>query len=256
MKRLISALLLQLVVVSCCFAHDHIIFRNGVEGDVKLLQLTDDKVVFNYLKDKKKKRHEVKTEEIYMIYIKDRGNIYIAPDGKRLSGEPKRAEVDKHDIIYLVKGGEIVAENIRISENNIYYTDKIKRGGLSGFMGRKSEYEMTLNRSEVFMIRYKRGMTDVITPIDILPEEPKPNQTESQIMQKKEDELAPTIEIKEEPQEITIIHSVAKGESLGQIAKKYNVTVRQIVVWNELPSSIKTKAILAPGTKLMINQIK
>lgn len=256
MKRLISALLLQLVVVSCCFAHDHIIFRNGVEGDVKLLQLADDKVVFNYLKDKKKKRHEVKTEEIYMIYIKDRGNVYITPDGKRLSGELKRAEVDKHDIIYLVKGGEIVAENIRVSENNIYYTDKIKRGGLAGFIGRKSDYEITLNRSEVFMIRYKRGMTDIITPIDIVPEEPKPNQTEPQIMQKKDEESAPAIEIKEEPQEITIIHPVAKGESLGQIAKKYNVPVKKIIEWNELPTRIKSQNILAPGTKLMIIQVK
>lgn len=63
MKRLISALLLQLVVVSCCFAHDHIIFRNGVEGDVKLLQLTDDKVVFNYLKDKKKNDMRLKRKK-------------------------------------------------------------------------------------------------------------------------------------------------------------------------------------------------
>ena len=51
MKRFITFLGSILLTVNYCIAYDHIIFRNGRETDVKLYQMTDDKIVFGYIGD-------------------------------------------------------------------------------------------------------------------------------------------------------------------------------------------------------------
>ena len=115
MKRFITFLGSILLTVNYCIAYDHIIFRNGRETDVKLYQMTDDKIVFGYIGDNVGTQNEVSSKEVYMVYIEQQGNIYITPDGKHFTGETKRANAKKNDVIYLVRGAEIAAESIRIN---------------------------------------------------------------------------------------------------------------------------------------------
>ena len=53
----------------------------------------------------------------------------------------------------------------------------------------------------------------------------------------------------QQPQKVSglFVHEVKKGEDLEQIAKKYGVTMRDIIKWNNL-----TSTNLPPGTKLQI----
>ena len=87
------------------------------------------------------------------------------------------------------------------------------------------------------MIRYKSGMTDVITPFDIA-DEPEEQEIE---------------EIKKvDPQHVIFYHSVKKGQSLKKIAEMYNATVAQIIEWNGLPKNSQPTAPLTAGTQLTI----
>ena len=92
--------------------------------------------------------------------------MYMTPEGKRVTGETNRANAKKYDVIYLVRGAEIAAENIKITENDIHYSIKSKAVGIKGLIGKGSVAETVLAKSEVFMIRYRSGMSDIITPVE------------------------------------------------------------------------------------------
>jgi hypothetical protein len=47
-----------------------------------------------------------------------------------------------------------------------------------------------------------------------------------------------------------VVHVVRQGESLGRIAEKYGVRVRDIEAWNQ----ISTKSPIRPGQRLRIRQ--
>lgn len=224
-----------------CLALDHIILRNGQEFDVKLHQITNEAISYSINGDKHVARESVPSKDVYMVYIEKQGNIYLTPDGKRVSGEANRVDPKKYDVIYLVSGAEIGAKNIKLTEDAVVYSP-IKKGGLLSNIIGTSEAEgiQTLPNQEVFMIRYKSGMIDVITPIDKVDE--------------------PQEEIKEEephtPQYIVLFHAVTKGQNLKSIADIYNVTVTQIIEWNDLPAKSKPTAPLTVGMQLMIYQPK
>lgn len=221
-------------------AYDHIIFRNGRETDVKLYQITDDKIIFGYIGDKTGTQHEVASKDVFMVYIEKQGNMYITPDGKRLTGESKRADAKRNDVIYLIRGMEIAADNIKITEDNIHYSVKSKGAGIRGLMGKEYINEATLAKTEVFMIRYRSGMADIITPIEIV-----------------EENVADTTVVEnQQPQFIVVFHAVSKGENLEKLSSKYSVTPEQIIEWNELPSRIKPTSPLTIGMQLMIYQPK
>ncbi|MCD8302007.1 MAG: LysM peptidoglycan-binding domain-containing protein [Prevotellaceae bacterium] len=237
MKRYLLTALLTVATSSLCFATDHIIFRNGQEGDVKLYQISDDEIIFAHAKDKTGSRRSIPIKDVYMIYIEKQGNVYITPEGKRVTGEAQRIEPKKSDVIYLVKGAEIAAENIRITEDDIHYFPKTKKGSM--WSGKTYISDVSLSKSDVFMIKYKTGMTDIITPIDII-EEP----------------VDTTAEEEEKIEYLVIFYSVLKGETLETIAEKFNVTTAEILEWNDLPANSNTKAILTTGFHLMIYQPK
>lgn len=95
MKRYVTVLGAIFLTISTCLAYDHIIFRNGRETDVKLYQMTDDKIIYAYIGDNIGIQHEVSSKEVYMVYIEKQGNVYITPDGKHFTGESKRVNVKK-----------------------------------------------------------------------------------------------------------------------------------------------------------------
>ena len=91
-----------------------------------------------------------------MVYIEKQGNMYMTPEGKRVTGETNRANAKKYDVTYLVRGAEIAAENIKITEKDIHYSIKSKAVGIKGLIGKGSVAETVLAKSEVFMIRYRK----------------------------------------------------------------------------------------------------
>lgn len=223
-----------------CFALDHIMLRNGQEFDVKLHQITNESVTYSLHGDKYVARESIPSKDVYMVYIEKQGNIYLTPDGKRVTGEANRVDPKKYDVIYLVSGAEIGAKNIKITEDAVVYTPIKKRGFLSNIIGASdAEGLQTFSNRDVFMIRYKSGMIDVITPIDKF-DEPK-------------EEI---IEESQTPQYIVLFHAVTKGQNLKSIAETYNVTVPQIIEWNDLPAKSKPTSPLTVGMQLMIYQPK
>ena len=92
------------------------------------------------------------------------------------------------------------------------------------------------------MIKYKSGMSDIITPIEIV--ETNVNETDT------------IKEEKQEPQFVVMFHSVAKGENLQNLSSKYNVTTEQIIEWNDLPKKTNPNNPLTVGMQLMIYQPK
>lgn len=233
MKRNIL-LLTVLLFASVVFASDHIIFRDGRMTPVKIHQVSQEKIMFSYIDTSDPRVQEVPSSEVYKIYIEKQGNFYITPEGKRLTGEEKCPDFKKMDVIYLVSGGEIATERVELHENGVYYTVKEKK------MFKKSETTSMVRRySDVFMIRYKSGMIDIITPFEVKPAEPEP--------EAKPEEPAPK-------KSVLTYHTVTKGDTLQAIAEKYNITTKQIREWNYdlIKDSTKDTAQLKIGIELMI----
>lgn len=225
-------------------AYDHIIYRNGRETDAKLFQITDDKIIFGYIGDKTGIQHEAASKDVFMVYIEKQGNVYINPDGKRFTGETKRADAKRNDVIYLIRGAEIAADDIKITEDGIRYSVRSKGTGITGLIGKGNISEAILDKSEVFMIRYRSGMSDIITPIENIEEQVSDTLTDSTAVEN------------QQPQFIVIFHAVLKGDNLERISSKYNVTPEQIIEWNDLPQKTKPTTPLVVGTQLMIYQPK
>lgn len=239
MKRSHIILLLFLIANLQCFALDHIILRNGQAFDVKLHQITDEAVSYSLNGDTDRVIESIPSKDVYMVFIEKQGNVYLTPDGKRITGEANRVDRKKFDAIYLVSGHEIGAKNIKVTEDAIIYTPVKKGGILSNIIGSSnSGGRRAFSNQEVFMIRYKSGMTDVITPLDIV-NEPE----EEKVIEKSKEE---------DPEYVVFYHSVKKGQSLKKIAELYNATVTQIIEWNDLPKNTPTTALLTPGKQLTI----
>lgn len=178
-----------------------------------------------------------------MVYIDKQGNIYFDRDGKRTTGEAVKVDPRKFDVIYLVEGGELPADNIRITQETVKFDVNRKTVGNSGLKnifsgGNKRTEELELPKNNVFMIRYRSGITDILTPID------QPTEPEKPAEEDKTDE----------PEFKVIFHSVEPGETLKSVAEKYNVSPEQIKEWNDLPSRQSPSTRLKPDMQLMIYQ--
>lgn len=231
------------LIASFAFAADHIILRDGRESDVKLVQINDSKIVFLMPSGKTMVQQEVPSTDVYMVYIEKQGNIYITPDGKRRTGEPKRIDPKKQDVIYLVDGGEMGCDDVKINDDDISFSIKSNSGnGIKDalFAKGKTKSVVTLPKPSVFMIRYKSGMVDVITPFD-----------SSQNNSVEEEKTADTA-----PQLVVVWHAVKRGDTLAKLAEQYNVTTDEIIEWNDLSKRTRLSAQLAIGSQIMIYQPK
>lgn len=233
-----KSILSILIVIGSWFTSnaDRIIFRNGVIDDTKIVQVRDSKIIYTNL-DVQDKKLEVPTKDIFMISIEDVGNIYFNEFGERKAGESKSAKPSKSDIVYLVSGYEIPCEKVRVSGDFVSF--KVKDNniwkGLKGVIGFNKKKEQIVPKEDVFMICYRNGTNDFITPlveeIEFQPEhtEPTPVQNEFTV----------------------VFHQFKSGEKLENIASKYNVSVEDIAKWNDL-NKVKGKYKATPGGQLMI----
>ena len=245
MRRAIASLVVSFLSLSVFAGSDHIILRNGQERDVTLYQINDTRVVFSYDKKKNSERHEIPSTDVYMVYIEKQGNVYFSRDGKRTTGEPERVDPSKFDVIYLTEGAEIPARNVRITADDVRFDvhkkDAQNKSGLKRFFGSMDIEELRLEKERVFMVRYRNGMSDIITAIDTPLPEPEPEKQE---------------ETSSEPEFVVVFHSVVRGETLAKLAEQYNVTVQELIEWNDLPTRQKPTTPLKSDMQLMIYQPK
>lgn len=148
-------------------------------------------------------------------------------DGKRIikpsSDIPKDA-----NIIYLVEGGEIPAWNITLGANGVVSYKKEK----------KTFEDQHLLASQIFMIKYADDSKDIFnSPLAVA-------QKQEEAESKPEPEPKPELKV--------VFHTVKKGETLANIAERYDVTVDDIKEWNELGGALSDQYRPKANTQLMI----
>lgn len=230
---------LLLFLVSCNLARalDRIILRDCTELSVKLIRITDNKVVYQST-GQDKKEEEFPTKSLYMVYIEDQGNVYFNEKGNRWTGESERVNRQKNDVVYLTKGAEIPADDIKLMADSISFKIKKKKGYENVVPVDSKSGLVKLNRDEVFMIIYKSGMVDIVTPLSSVDLRATKGNNNF-------DEGTSNEELK------VVFHEVKPRETIQMIAKQYNVTVDQIVKWNSLKKS-KGSVNVSAGSQLMI----
>lgn len=247
MNSRINAVATTIIILAAsltAYADDYIIMRNGDEIKCRIIQsdremLTMDIKERNGRQYKSESENCIKLTDIYMLRYEKRGNVYITPEGKRITGESQKIPKGA-DIIYLVSGKEIPAYHLSFEENTIsYQATKEKKKARSN--------RVTLPNSDVFIIKYSDGSRDLVTDITQKPQ-PLPDP---------EPELAPdpapeTI-AQAEPEIRVITHTVKRGETLTAIAERYNVTPADIIRWNRMPAKTRPNARIAAGKKLEIH---
>lgn len=225
---------MSVVPLSTAAQNDRIIFRNGREADVNIIQVNDRQVIYSDSGKKGATEYTTDNTDIYMLRFAKRGNVYITKDGKRVTGENTTLPKDA-DIVYLVSGRELPAYELRVTEDRVTFLPKKNKNK------KVIPIAEVYPRSDVFMIKYSDGTTDVLTDIT-LNRQPEPTVTEKNggAEQVPEDELE------------VVFHNVQKGETLSSIASRYNVAIADIVKWNDLPASINATSRLRADMQLMI----
>lgn len=220
---------------------DLILYRDGSEKEVKLIQVSKDEVVYS-ISSKGSPVIKDDIKDIYMLRYSKRGNVYITPEGKRITGENHK--IDKNaDLIYLIEGGLIQAYNLQILSDIVKYESQPQGGGL---FGKKQQAEplRSLDLNKIFLIQYKDGTKDIITDL-------------SQSVKKegsvgKDTQSVPVEGENPVSEKKVIFHNVKNGETLALIAQRYHVTINEIIEWNDLPKNLKPNAKLKPEMQLML----
>lgn len=203
---------------------DVILLRDGSEINCTIKLVNDADI--KYLLPRNDQHMSVSTADVYMLKFSRRGNVYITPDGKRVTGENQSIPKDA-DIVYLVQGKEFPAFSLSVDTDRIsFMTQKPSK--------KNTPPTTTYSRDDVFKIVYHDGSIDIITRIDVSLAENCDKNDESR------------------PEYQAIIHSVADKESLTTIAARYGVKVEEIVEWNNLDSSITSTSVIATGRQLVI----
>lgn len=176
MKKVILSLLC-LVSLSVQAQKDLIIFRDGSEKIVQIVQVSKNKTTYIEGKAKKATQHVCDNRNVYMIKNDKRGNVFFTEDGERITGNivklPTNWQFKKAVLIYLNKGQEILAYDFAMEAHIVTYKESEKKNAI----------ERSLPKSDIFMIKYADGSKDVLT--DFVIEEPvqpanELNQTPSQ----------------------------------------------------------------------------
>lgn len=217
-------------------SNDMILFRDGHKIEVKITQVAKDQIFYKLSSKKDAPEISVDLSEAYMIKFASRGNVYITPDGKRVTGENQK--IDKlADVIYLVSCKEIQAFYPKVGTDIITYqiSPTVKKG--------HTPIIDAVPLSDVFMIEYADGTRDIITDLSnavmpktqvVIPEETKAEEP----VQK------PTLKV--------VFHTAKSGDTLASVAERYGVTPEEIIEWNELPAKTRTTARLKTGMELML----
>ncbi len=234
MKFIATLLVACLASLTMQAQKDKIILKNGQELSVTITQISTDRVFYQMSSKKNAIQEVLEFRDIYMLHTDLRGNIYITPDLKRRTGEKQKVD-PKATIIYLVKGAEIPAYDITFNENEVTFSQK-KEKGIFNKKKMANNTQKSFPTSEVFCIRYPDGTRDIITSLDVAVLKDSTDNTVDE----------PVFDM------VIVYHKVSKGETLADIADKYDVTFEEIVEWNELSSNVRPNTQLKEGRQLMI----
>lgn len=165
MNRWLLELLLVFVPLSLR-AQDMIILRNGDEIQCKIEMLSNG--IISYQDDGI--RGQVESRQVYLIKYEKRGNTFFNSEGETLHvAETSSTKLSKKDnAIYLCDGGEIIASEVNIANDNISYrtANKSVIGTITGvFSGKKSGEWISISKDKVFLIRYFDGTRVVISDL-------------------------------------------------------------------------------------------
>lgn len=243
-KKSILGIVLFASAVSTYAQEDMIVYRNGTEKKVRLLVVSTDKVTYQESTKGGPEFQDV-LRDIYMLKYGKRGNVYISEEGKRISGEFQKIGKGVN-VIYLVSGKEILADKLQIAEDKVKYTEKKDDAKVFGKKKMTTDDIKEIDLKDVFLIKYSDGTKDLVN--DISAEALEKAKKEAEELARREAEQR---EAKQETKQV-VFHKVKRGETLGTIAKRYQVSTSELLEWNDLPGSFKNTTRLKPDMQLMI----
>lgn len=137
-------------------AQDVIIFRDGREKKVKVIQVNNDKTLYTESKGKDAKEETVDNKSIYMLKYAKRGNVFFNADGERIFNSSTATKRPKGTIlIYYKQGLEDYAYDLSMDENVVTYTTGDK----------KAPKKIFTPKSDVFLIKYPDGTKDILVDL-------------------------------------------------------------------------------------------
>lgn len=137
---------------------DMIIYRDGRIRKAKIIQVNTDRTLFNT--GRKTPEEWVDNSDVYMLKFKERGNVAFNEKGERILTGPGAKDLTRMGIMmYLISGKELVAFDLEMDRTTIRYKQKNK----------KNAPIASIDKSEVFMLRYPDGSRDILN--DIMPKQ-------------------------------------------------------------------------------------
>lgn len=223
--RAFSMATFLLVAVSSVHA-DVILLRDGNELNCTIKIVTDDEV--RYLLPRNPQQMAMPIRDVYRLHFAQRKDVYIAPDGKRITKE-KRLIPKGADKVYLVNGDELPAYGVSVEADSISFMLNRPGNGTIPMAG-------NFSRDEVFKIVYRDGSTDIITRLDA------PAKAD----------VGSNMQTEQSAEYQAVVHTTTAGEALSTIAARYGVTVDEIKEWNSMDASLDGTASFSAGRQLMI----
>lgn len=171
MKKFILAIV-GFVMSYSTNAQDMMLLRNGDEIQCKVDMISNG--IVSCQKDGM--RLQLPTTQLYMIKYEKRGNAFFNSEGEsNYSSESISAKLFKKNIaIYLCDGSEVIASEVKVSNDNVDYKSSSKKtwSGIAGFLPKKKPGDWSsLPKEKVFLIRYCDGSREVINDLQKIEEQ-------------------------------------------------------------------------------------
>ena len=130
---------------------DVILKRDGSEIVVKIRLVTMENVFYKPIDNSASEELIEDNKNIYMIKMRDRGNMFFSEQGEIFFGDGDGSVPDDATLVYLLKGEELVAYDLRVEDQNISF-----------YQSKKQEDFKTIPKQEVFMIKYPNRPIEII----------------------------------------------------------------------------------------------
>lgn len=235
-RKSLIALVLLLCSVCAWSQDDLIILRDGSEMTAKVVQMDSKQLTYKDNNKRDAPTLSLDLSDIYMVRFKTRGNIYITENGKRKSGENNKWDKTA-DRIYLINGCEIQAYDLQVNETSILYS-------LHKPSKKVRPQQLSVQMQNVFMIKYTDGTKDIINNLANDSYLQTPVAAETEVAEEEEETASEEMQV--------VFHNVKKGDTLSSIARRYNVSTKNIIEWNSLSTKTGPKTKLQEGMQLML----
>jgi hypothetical protein len=162
MKQLTLLTLLLLAPLAALAQKDMMLFRDGSEKMVKVIQVNNDRIIYKEKDKKKSPELSVLTTDVFMIKYENKMNVFFDEYGDR-SERSKELKHNKKDIlVYLKIGAEMPV-----------YSLELKRDGYAIYKKKKKDVqEHAFYKSEICMVKDPDGTKDILSDYVSHKEEP------------------------------------------------------------------------------------